>query len=138
MQGFPVVVPIPVRYRDLDTFNHVNNAVFLTYFEVARVAYFRELARVYPGDRFRPVVVRAEVDYKRSIRLEDEVRVGVRVARVGGTSFTMAYRVEANGHLAAEGKTVHAWLGEDWRPARIPEPIRARIRDFETLPVEGL
>jgi acyl-CoA thioester hydrolase len=78
VEGFPVVVPIQVRFRDLDALGHVNNAVYLTYLEVARAAYFSRLEPDWVG-KGHFILARAEVDFLRPILLEDPVEVGVRV-----------------------------------------------------------
>jgi len=140
MDGYPAVVRIEVRYRDLDPLGHVNNAVYLSYIELARVRYFERLGALEGalGRGEAPVVARAEIDYRRPIHLGEEVRVGARVVRVGRTSFAMDYRVEAAGELAAEARTVHVWLGEDGRPRSLPGALRARVAELEVRPVEGL
>ncbi|VCU54228.1 1,4-dihydroxy-2-naphthoyl-CoA hydrolase [Thermus thermophilus] len=133
MEGFPVKVPVQVRFRDLDALGHVNNAVYLTYFEVARVAYFSRLERDWVG-RGHFILARAEVDFLRPIHLEDPVEVGVRVVRIGCSSFDMEYRVEVRGEEAARGRTVQVWL-EGGSPAPLPEAIRERIRALEGRPL---
>lgn len=138
MEGFPIVVELEVRYRDLDPLGHVNNAVYLSYIELARVRYFEAFgADVVRGDA-APVVARAEVDYERPIFLGARLRVGARVSRLGRSSFDMLYQIEADGALAAKAKTVHVWLGKDGRPTPLPQAVRDRVRALETLPVDGL
>ncbi|AFH39804.1 acyl-CoA thioesterase [Thermus thermophilus] len=133
MEGFPVKVPVQVRFRDLDALGHVNNAVYLTYFEVARAAYFSRLERDWV-ERGHFILARAEVDFLRPIHLEDPVEVGVRVVRIGRSSFDMEYRVEVRGEEAARGRTVQVWL-EGGSPAPLPEAIRERIRALEGRPL---
>ena len=133
VEGFPVVVPIQVRFRDLDALGHVNNAVYLTYLEVARVAYFSRLQRDWL-EKGHFILARAEVDFLRPILLEDPVEVGVRVARLGRSSFDMEYLVLAAGEEAARGKTVQVWL-EGGRPAPLPQEVRARIAAVEGRPL---
>jgi acyl-CoA thioester hydrolase len=128
LDGFPIVVPVDVRYRDLDTFNHVNNAVYLTYFEQARVAYFKSLG--WRSDDASVVVARAEVNYRRPIFLGDEVRVGCRVARFGNKSYIMEYLITANGEVAADGRTVQVFLKRG-SPAELPEELLDKIKAVE-------
>ena len=128
LADFPIVVEVGVRYRDLDTFNHVNNAVYLTYFEQARVAYFTELGWTSRDDSV--VVARAEVNYRRAIVLGQEVRVGCRVARFGNKSYTMEYRVLADGEPAADGITVQAYVAGG-RGVSLPDELKRRILDVE-------
>ncbi|WP_457637318.1 acyl-CoA thioesterase [Oceanithermus sp.] len=131
LEHFPIVVSVDVRYRDLDTFNHVNNAVYLTYFEQARVAYFKSLG--WRSDDASVVVARAEVNYRRPILLGDEVRVGCRVARIGNRSYVMEYLIIAAGEVAADGQTVQVFLKRG-RPAPLPDGLIERIRAVEEGP----
>jgi acyl-CoA thioester hydrolase len=133
VEGFPVVVPIQVRFCDLDALGHVNNAVYLTYLEVARAAYFSRLEPDWVG-KGHFILARAEVDFLRPILLEDSVEVGVRVVRLGRSSFDMEYLVLAAGEEAARGKTVQVWL-EGGRPAPLPQKVRARIAELEGKPL---
>lgn len=122
------MVEVDVRYRDLDTFVHVNNAVYLTYFEQARVAYFAELGWTSRDDSV--VVARAEVNYRRPIVLGQQVQVGCRVSRFGTKSYTMEYVVLADGEPAADGVTVQAYVSAG-RGAPLPEDLKQRIRSVE-------
>ena len=133
VEGFPVVVPIQVRFRDLDALGHVNNAVYLTYLEVARAAYFSRLEPDWVG-KGHFILARAEVDFLRPILLQDPVEVGVRVVRLGRSSFDMEYLVLAAGEEAARGKTVQVWL-EGGRPTPLPQAVRARIAAVEGRPL---
>jgi conserved hypothetical protein TIGR00051 len=133
VEGFPVVVPIQVRFRDLDALGHVNNAVYLTYLEVARAAYFSRLEPDWVG-KGHFILARAEVEFLRPILLQDPVEVGVRVVRLGRSSFDMEYLVLAAGEEAARGKTVQVWL-EGGRPAPLPQEVRVRIAAVEGRPL---
>lgn len=132
MEGFPVRVRVDVRFRDLDPLGHVNNAVFLSYMELARIRYFQ---RISPDwlEEGHFVVARMEVDYLRPILLGDEVFVGVRTVGIGRSSLRMEHLVTANGESAAKGLGVLVWL-EGGRPAPLPEAIRERIRALEGGP----
>lgn len=132
---FPVQVPIEVRFSDLDTLKHVNNAIYLTYDEIARGHYLRRAGAAIDGGNF--VMARAEVDYLRPILFDQQVEIALRVEGVGNKSFRTLSQIWADGQLAAQIKVVVVWL-EDGRPARVPDWLRAAIRALETEPVEGL
>jgi acyl-CoA thioester hydrolase len=105
VDGFPFVFRDDVRFRDLDGMGHVNNAVFLTYVESARIAYFTSHgAGNNPQQHL--ILARMEVDFRSPIALGEQVEVGVRPARVGTKSFELEYEVRADGRLAAEAKSV--------------------------------
>jgi acyl-CoA thioester hydrolase len=105
VDGFPFVFRDDVRFRDLDGMGHVNNAVFLTYMESARIAYFQS-----HGAGKNPqqdlILARVEVDFRSPIELGERVEVGVRPGRLGTKSFELEYGVRANGRLAAEARSV--------------------------------
>ena len=106
MDGYPFSCPIQVRWRDLDAFGHVNNATFASYLEMARTEAWNLLfgGRDALGIPF--FVKRLEIDYRRPIGLDDEVRVWLRVGETRGASFTFEYVVEAGGEVAAEAITL--------------------------------
>jgi acyl-CoA thioester hydrolase len=105
VDGFPFVFREDVRFRDLDGMGHVNNAVFLTYMESARIAYLASLgAGSNPQEAL--ILARLEVDFRSPIALGERVEVGVRPGRLGTKSFELEYEVRADGRLAAEATSV--------------------------------
>jgi acyl-CoA thioester hydrolase len=103
---------------------HVNNAVFLTYMESARLAYFKSLGL---GDNPLEgmILARAEVDFRSPIELGEQVEVGTRTGRIGTKSFDLEQEVWADGRLAAEGKFVI--VGYDYGTSRSRElPVEWR------------
>lgn len=135
VENYKVVVPVQVRFRDIDALGHVNNAVYLNYCEQARFEYFRRLGYARRAEDLAVILARAEVDFRHPTRLEQEVRVGGRTVRLGESSFVMEHRIEADGVLAAEVKAVLVSFDyQRGRPAPIPEEMRARIAAFEGIP----
>lgn len=131
MNGYPFVIPVPVRWRDVDAFRHVNNAVVVSYLEIARAEMWRDR---FGGESVMDipfVIARLEIDYLRPIRLYDEVEVGLRAADIGKTSFAFEYRVEAGGTKAADARTVQVCIRhESGRPTRVPEAIREVLENL--------
>jgi acyl-CoA thioester hydrolase len=114
--------PIEVRFRDLDALGHVNNAVLVSYIEVARYRWWRQYLAGRPFEAEGFLIARIEVDYKSPILIEDDVRVEIRCTKIGRTSFDLVYRVfaENDGRVLAEAKTVQVMLDfETQRPAEI-------------------
>ena len=106
MDGFDFVHREAVRFRDLDGMGHVNHAVFLTYMETARLAYFKSLGLGPDNPLEGLILARAEVDFRSPIELGEQVEVGNRVGQIGTKSFVLEQEVHADGRLAAEGKFV--------------------------------
>lgn len=127
---FATEVTLPVRYRDIDALGHVNNAVYVTYVEQARVEYVREVFAETPLDPGF-VVAHVSVDYERPIELEDRVVVGLGVTDIGTTSVTMAHEIRAGGELAATAETVLVTRDDSGRPRPVPDTWRERIAAHE-------
>jgi len=128
MNTYPYACIIEVRYRDIDAANHVNNAVLVTYLEVARVRLWQERFGFSGEPSDIPyVVAHLAIDYRSPIRLDDRVEIGLAVSRIGSTSFTLVYRVEATGRLAAEAESIQVQI--DLATGR-PQPIPADVREF--------
>ena len=96
----------PVRFRDLDPMGHVNNAVFLTYLEQARNAFFEQQGLSIAIADMNMVVARVEIDFRAPVRLGQEVEVAVRATRFGTKSFDLDYELRAGGRVVAEAKSV--------------------------------
>lgn len=134
--------PIVIRYRDIDMQQHVNNAVYFTYLETARVGYMQRVLG-WNGDWLATgmILARAEMDYRMPLVLGDEAHVHVRVARLGGKSFDFAYAVTRQPTpaaptgvplLAATAHTVQ--VAYDYPSAKsvsIPADWRDRIIAYE-------
>jgi acyl-CoA thioester hydrolase len=131
-----------VRWGDMDAFGHVNNAVFFTYCESARIRLFQALdleglARGQPG-KLGPGLVNASVNYRRQVHYPAELDVGLRIARVGGKSFTVEYGVFLAGADApvADGASVLVWMdyaarGGEGEALTLPDVLRERLKAFE-------
>jgi acyl-CoA thioester hydrolase len=117
-----------VRFRDLDPMGHVNNAVFLTYLESARVAFLRHLGAAPTLDDMGIIVARAEIDFRAPVRLGDEVEVSVRASRFGSKSFDLEHELRVDGNVVAEAKTVLVSYDYSKRePVPIPDEWREKL-----------
>ncbi|MFQ5594637.1 MAG: acyl-CoA thioesterase [Anaerolineae bacterium] len=94
MDGFNFVVPVEVRFRDLDPLGHVNNAVFMTYLEAARIKYRLNLMETASLDRLGLILAEMTCTYRSPAYFGEVLEVGVRVSEIGNKSFVMQYRIE--------------------------------------------
>lgn len=90
MRGFHYKTQIPIRFADIDALGHVNNAIYLTYFEIARSAYWEEIIE-WDWNLFGIIIRRSVVEYLKPIRLEDKVYAYVKTSRIGNSSFDLDY-----------------------------------------------
>jgi len=129
----PFVVEIPVRFRDLDPMGHVNNAVYFTYMEIARTAYWQELHHDYSYDVLDFVLARSECDFVSAAMLREVVRAEVWLAKIGTSSFELRYALtdRATERLIARGATVQVMVDAGTgRPRPIEPALGARMREF--------
>ena len=130
--------PIEIRYGDLDPQRHVNHATYLTYMEMARIQYLKEL-RLWDGvdfDRLGVIVASASCSFLRPIHYGVPVQVGVRTAKLGTKSLQMEYVLEDSqaGTVLATGSTVLvAYDYLQMSSMAIPKEWRAKIQSFEGL-----
>ncbi len=128
--------PIQIRYGDLDSQRHVNNAVYLTYLESARLGYY-EQAGIWKRDNgllTAMVVARIEIDYLTPIFFGQAIQVGLRMDNIGQKSLTFAYQIDSvdEDQAYAKGKIVMVAY-DDQKQLSIPVPSawREKITHFE-------
>lgn len=128
MEGFPYVHRDTVRYRDLDAWGHVNNAVYLTYCEDARMAYLAHLGLMRTVEEAQMILARVEVDFRSPTHIGEELEIGVRPGRVGSKSFVLEYEVRTSDRLVAESRSVLvAYDYERAQAVEIPDEWRSRL-----------
>ncbi len=126
-------IDVQTRIRDLDGMGHVNNAVYLTYLELARDEYVKQVVGESLGD-IGAALVNLDIDFLAQIASGDEVSVGVRVDELGTSSMEFTYEVRANGEPAAQAETTVVAFDREAEQAKpIPDHWREAIADFEDL-----
>ena len=126
-------VEIPVQYRDLDPLGHVNNAVYVSYLETARVDYLEAMTDL-AADEITFVVASLEIDYERPITKEDDLTVALWISHVGESSCTMDYEIRVDGTVAATAETTMVHVDpETGRATPLPDELRARMNSSENV-----
>jgi acyl-CoA thioester hydrolase len=105
VDGYAFVHREVVRFNDLDGMDHVNNAIYATYMESARLAYLESIGAGRNPQKSL-ILARLEIDFRSPISFGEEVEIGVRLSRIGRKSFDLEHEIRADGRLAAEGKSV--------------------------------
>ncbi len=127
MTDYGYETEIDVRLRDIDFMGHVNNAIYATYLEQAREAYFRDVLGI-SLEETTTVLVSLEIEYERPIEADETVTVALRVSELGEASLPMAYEIRADGERAATARTVQVLADPDGDGSRpIPTEWRRRI-----------
>lgn len=126
--------PIQMRYSDTDAMGHLNNAVYVQYLETSRTILMKDV-QVPPAER--SVVARLELDYRREIKLGQQVVVETLVERLGNSSWTVVSRVLADGMVSAVARTVEVRVGEGLHPTPLSGRMREVFAPFVARPVSA-
>ncbi len=140
MDGYRFALSMPVRFRDVDAMGHVNNAVYLTYFEAARIPYYLMLRGQADLARTDMIVARIECDYRSPATYGETLVVGVRMEEIRSRSFSLLYRIEdaATGTLVAEGRSVQvAYDYEAKQTKTVPADLVAAAESYEGHPLRS-
>ena len=131
MKNPPAPVRVEIRYSDLDPYGHVNNAVYLAYFEQVRAAYWRALAAKagitdleagdIPGARY--VIAETNLRFKTPLFFHDTLHGAATMRTVGNRSFAMDFELRTGesfegGTLACESSAAHVFF----------DPAQAAVR----------
>ena len=123
------VAQLPVRWRDLDAFNHVNNSSYLTYLEEARLQWLSQVPGPWFDDAAMPVLAASELNYRLPIAWPATLQVELRCERLGNSSLTLAHRIVDAGdpaRLYSDGRVVLVWMNPDsGRSVPLPAAVRS-------------
>jgi acyl-CoA thioester hydrolase len=124
-------VSIPIRFADIDALGHVNNAVFLTYMEVARTAFWTERIGEVRVQEIDFVLARVEIDYRRPVLFNDALACDLWIEKIGRSSFTVGYRFLVDDTPVAEARSVQVFVDLPTGASKpVPDAFRERVREF--------
>lgn len=123
--------PIHVRWSDCDPFGHVNNAVYLTYLEQARFAYWHEVLPDVPFPGL--ILARIEIDYRAQAFPDEHLELFTGIVAMGTTSFTVDYEIrKMDGTVVARARSVQVFFDyATSRPVPIASDFRERVHAYE-------
>jgi acyl-CoA thioester hydrolase len=127
-------LPIRVRFRDTDMMGHVNNAVYLTYFEAGRVEWWIALTGNPSLEDLPFILARTEIDFLAEARAAEDLTLGVRAGRLGNKSFDLEYLLvrDADGTPVARGRSVQVMFDYESKQAQLlDDETRRMIGEFE-------
>ena len=139
MDGYRFSTDLTVRFSETDAQGVVHNAVYLVWFEIARVAYLGQFPGGYKGlveQGIDATTIEAFVRYLDGTRFDDELRIHVRAGELRGARFRFEYAVERTSEpegLVANGWTAHACVdAQTLRPTRMPAWLAEAIAGVES------
>ena len=131
MDEFSYEQEVQVRFQDLDAVGHVNNAVYATYLEEARIGYLKEVFEV-DTQELGAVIAHLEIDYRQPVTDDTHVTVAVRTLEPGNSSVPMEYEIRTDGEVVATAETVMVAIDyETGETRRLPDEWRERLAEYE-------
>ncbi|HNY63800.1 MAG TPA: thioesterase family protein [Deltaproteobacteria bacterium] len=88
-----IITDITIRFRDIDSMGHVNNAVFFTYFEEGRKEFLQTLFNIVNPDEYNFILAHVECDYLKPVRISDPISLQLWVGETGQKKFDLEYRI---------------------------------------------
>lgn len=131
---YPFIYRLEVEFRHLDPMGHVNNAVFFTYMESARVRYFTKFFDLGTSPLDMPLILaEASCTYKSPAYFGEELTVGVGITEFGRRSFRMAYRIDGDkNRLIARGYTVIVMYDYSvGHSVPVPDHFKEAVNEFQ-------
>jgi acyl-CoA thioester hydrolase len=119
---------LDVRWGDMDAFNHVNNATFLSYLEEARLRWLHALPGPWLDDSTVPLLAVANVNYRRPIEWPATLAIELYADRIGSSSLTFGHRIvaaEDDALLYSDGHAVMVWIDRrSGKASTLPVAVR--------------
>lgn len=128
---------VRVRLNETDAVGIVFFGSYSTYMDVGRMDYLENLGLSRMGGKVRDLipgaVVSSSAQFRAPARYNDVLEIGVRVAKVGRTSYRLEFLItnKRSAALLATGQLTLVWLDEDFKPMPIPDEFRATVENFE-------
>lgn len=131
MAEFNYETEIGVRFRDFDMMDHVNNAVYATYLEQARIDYVEDVVEE-PILETGAVIADMHLHFEHPINWDEDVTIAVRAGELGSSSIPLEYEIRADGETVATAETLMVTFDQEaGEPVSMPDEWRERIRDHE-------
>jgi acyl-CoA thioester hydrolase len=123
-----------VMSYELDSWGHVNNAVYLNYLEKARNDFMTQKGlnfKKFDEWNVFPVLSKAEIEFKSPAFADDDIIIYGYVSKHSTASFTLTYSIvkKGNEQLVAKAETSHIFVNKNNRPSRIPEEFKKKFID---------
>jgi len=131
---FTLAHELAPRFRDTDAMGHINNAVYITYLEVARQEYWRVLSEDEDYSRVPFILAGVQIDFRSEARVSEVLHIGIRCDWIGNKSFAFGYEIreQRSGRLVVEATSVQVCY--DYAAKRslpMPAELRAKLERYE-------
>ncbi len=129
---FKHILPLQIRFNDIDMMGHVNNAVIMEFFDYGKMHYFDQLGIKVEQEDVTIVIVHYETDFCGQIFLNTSTEVRTKVERIGQKSLHVLQHIVSDGQLKAVCRTVMSGYNRITKSSEfIPEKLKTAIADYE-------
>lgn len=122
---------IEVRFRDLDALGHVNNAVYMTYFEEGRKSFSRNFFNVSDPSDFQFIMANVSCNYIKPVKFSDQIKLQMWVENIGTKSFSFGYQLVRSSDTStifATGKSVQVCYDYQKAESRaVPDNMKNKL-----------
>ena len=132
--AFPVTHTLHPRFRDTDAMGHINNAVYVTYLEVARQEYWKVFTGARDYRRVPFILAHVTIDFRSEALVDEVLELGIRCAWIGSRSFAFAYEIReaTSRRLVVEATTVQVCYDYTTKTSiPVPDDLRRTLEAFE-------
>jgi acyl-CoA thioester hydrolase len=138
LEDFPYRLTDNVRFADLDPNQHVNNAVYATYFETGRVTLMKDRTNGLMPEGVTWIMVRLDMHFRAELRWPGTIEMGLGLVKFGRTSVTFDQVVFSEGKCVASAQSYSVLLDEATRKPKVLTPeIKAKFRPWIRRGYEG-
>ncbi|MEN8248882.1 MAG: thioesterase family protein [Bacteroidota bacterium] len=134
MSDYRFSTPIQMRYSDFDMLGHLNNAAYITYFETARIEYYKTIG--WDLKEIGSAVAHIDIDFLIPVLAFDKIQCHVKTTSLGNTSFKMDYEITSNNGntIHCKSSTVMVYIDKTTGKAnKIPTRVRELFSKYEEL-----
>jgi acyl-CoA thioester hydrolase len=130
-----VPAPIQIRFADLDVMGHVNNTVYFSYMEMARVHYFKEILGLdWDWRSFGMLIVHNSIDYQKPLLLHDELHIEMACAGWGNKSFELSYQFTTKNGIHAIARSVQVCYDSKKKETiQVPAMLLAGLKQIQEI-----
>jgi acyl-CoA thioester hydrolase len=129
LEDFPYRLTDNVRFADLDPNQHVNNAVYATYFETGRVTLMKDRSYGLVPEGLAWIMVRLDIHFRAELRWPGVIEMGLGVSKFGRTSVTFDQVVFSQGQCVASAQSITVLINEATRkPTALTSEIIAKFQ----------
>ncbi len=124
---------IQIRFSDCDMMDHVNNAVYLSYIEMARIHYFTHLFGTDRDWKKNGIIVRKnEIEYLKPVLFRDEAFIHASITHIGNSSFVMAYELQVGKETYTKAESVLVYFNSETQQSTpIPEEFKVQLEKIK-------